>query len=791
MLNLSEYNRHPRALSDYLPWAALIAPGIILNKDGSFLRCAQYRGPDLDSATPSELIATIARINNVLRRMGAGWTLYFDAIRTPVTHYPGSRFPDEASKRVDQERQLRFLEDSTWFESRYILSFVYLPPADPVQQAADYMFETSSNKRKGYKDHLSTFTTETDRALDLLTSFLPLVQGLNDRDLLTYLHSLISNKTHPVKVPDTPCCLDAIMSDTPLSGGLSPKLGNQHMRTLTVLGFPNNTMPGILDDLNDLALPYRWTTRWIPMDKAQAEKTLKRIRRQWFVKRKSAFVVLQEVLLNRDSPLIDSDAGNKAGDADEALQELGSDDVVYGFITTTLTVKHEDPAQADYLIQQVERCINSRGFVTIRESLNAVEAWLGSLPAHVYANVRRPIVHSVNLAHMMPVSEIWAGSSQNKHLQGPPLLLARTKGATPFRLNLHVGDVGHSLIVGPTGAGKSVLLSLLALQFRRYKDAQIVLFDKGRSARAAVLGMNGKSFDLSLDGQFSLQPLIHCHDQAHKAFAYQWLCDILSLEGLSLDTTGKQLLWSALETLASAPQKERTLTGLSLLVQSDAIRKALHPFTLEGAYGRLLDADQDSLSLASVLHFEMEELLHTPQAVFPVLSYLFYRLQSCFDGRPTLLILDEAWVFLDNPLFSSRIREWLKTLRKKNVAVVFATQSLSDIGQSQIASTLIESCPTRIFLPNDRAQEPQIRSIYEQFGLNDRQISLISQALPKCDYYLQSSVGNRLFELDLGPIALALCGSSRPEDHHLMDQILTRDPDQFLNQFLSAKGLSQ
>lgn len=128
-----------------------------------------------------------------------------------------------------------------------------------------------------------------------------------------------------------------------------------------------------------------------------------------------------------------------------------------------------------------------------------------------------------------------------------------------------------------------------------------------------------------------------------------------------------------------------------------------------------------------------------------------------------MLILEEAWVFLDHPVFAARIREWLKVLRKKNVSVVFATQSLSDIADSAIAPDLIESCPSRLFLPNPRATETQQLEAYRRFGLNDTQVSLIAQATPKRDYYFQSPSGNRLFDLTLGPVALAFCGASSPE----------------------------
>ena len=797
MLNLTEYRNKPKLLADYVPWAALVAPGVVLNKDGSLQRTARYRGPDLDSATGAELVAMTARLNNILRRFGSGWALFFEAERHPAMTYPDSRFPDMASWLVDEERKAQFLQgvktghaSQPPFESQYRLTCMYLPPSDRSQTAENLLFEQSDKakeKTSQPRDQVERFISQTDRAFDLLSTLLPDVRPLNDQETLSYLHSTISPKRHSVSVPEIPIYLDAVLPDVPLTGGVAPRLGEAHLRSLSVLGFPGTTTPGILDELNNLGLSYRWMTRWIALDKHQAEKALSRMRRQWFAKRKSVTAILREVMYNQPSSLLDSDADNKAVDADVALQELGSDNVAFGYVTTTVTVFDPDSALADEKLRAIERVINGRGFVTTQERLNAVEAWLGSLPGNAYANIRQPIIHTLNLAHMMPVSAVWAGPKQVEHLKAPPLLMAKTRGSTPFRLSLHVGDVGHSLVLGPTGAGKSVLLSLLALQFRRYENAQVFVFDKGRSARAAILSMGGKSFDLALDQGEPFQPLRSIDQPGDNAFALDWVLGLLANEGVSVTPDVKQAVWSALQSLANVPEAERTLTGLSLLLQSNDLRQALEPFTLDGAYGRLLDGDKDTFSLSDVVHFEMEELFAHEKLVLPVLTYLFHKLEARFDGRPTLLILDEAWVFLDHPLFTAKIRDWLKTLRKKNVAVVFATQSLADIAQSAIAPALIESCPTRLFLPNERALEPQIHEVYERFGLNDRQVELIATALPKRDYYLQSTRGNRLFELGLGPLALALCGSSRPEDHKLMDQLHDKHGEAFVKSFLSAK----
>jgi len=793
MLNLSEYRPKPHKLADYLPWAALVAPSIVLNKDASFQRTFIFRGPDLESASEAELVSLCARANNALKRCGSGWALFFEAERAEALHYPASRFPDAASWLVDEERRTAFEEgrQGRHFESKYYLTLLYLPPPDAQNRTEKALLDTGrKQENRDWQRELARFRDETDRLLDLLSGFLPEIRALDDDETLTYLHGTISSKKHPVAMPEIPMYLDGILADTTLTGGFEPMLGDAHLRTLTVLGFPNATYPGILDALNHLDFGCRWTTRFIPLDKIEATKVLTRLRRQWFAKRKSIAALLREVITNESTTLVDSDADNKAQDADAALQALGGDHVGFGYFTATVTVWDTDREQAEDKARTLERIINNLGFTCIRESVNAVEAWLGSLPGHVYANIRQPLLHTLNLAHLMPLSALWAGPMNNPHLNGPPLLYAETEGSTPFRFSTHVGDVGHMFVVGPTGAGKSVLLSLIALQFRRYTGAQVYIFDKGLSARVATLAMDGEHYALGSDGGLSFQPLRDIDDPATRSWAAEWVGALLVHENVSLTPAVKEAVWSALNNLSGVPPEERTLTGLSILIQANDLKAALRPYTLDGPFGRLLDAAEDRLSLSDVQCFETEVLMHEPSVVHPVLTYLFHRLEKRFDGRPTLLILDEAWVYLDNPLFAARIREWLKVLRKRNVSVLFATQSLADISSSSIAPTLIESCPQRIFLPNDRVVEPQSRTAYECFGLNERQIELIAYATPKRYYYLQSRRGNRLFELNLGRIALALCGSSDPATQTLVDNILVKHgPEDFAASFLKAHGL--
>jgi len=790
VLNLSEYAAKPRLLADYLPWACLVAPGVVINKDGAFQTSFRYRGPDLESSTEAELVSVTARVNNVLRRFGSGWALFFEAVRRDADPYSPGIFTNAAAWLIDQERLAANEAAQSRFESEYYLTLTWLPPQDTTGRAEQALIERPSKAEDAaWRERLDQFEVRTAQAFDLLSGCLSEITPLSDDETLTYLHACISTSRHKVVTPSLPVFLDAILPDAPLSGGLEPMIGDKHLRVLTVLGFPGTTLPGLLDELNRQGFAYRWTTRFIALGKAEAEKLLSRKRRHWFAKRKSIGAVLRETLFNEESALLDNDASNKAADADAALQELGSDLVSYGYITTSLVMMSDGVKTVDDQVRAAERVLHGRGLTTIRESLNAVEAWLGSLPGHVYANVRQPIISSLNLAHLAPLSAVWAGEPGSEHLRGAAMLEARTDGTTPFRVNLHVGDVGHTLIVGPTGSGKSVLLSLIALQFCRYEAAQIFVFERGRSSRATMLSMGASYFGPGHYDHAALQPLRDIDEDAGATFASDWLEGICTAEGVAMTPDLKSALWAGIRSLASAPPKKRTLTGLCMLLQSDTLRAALRPFTLEGPYGRLLDGDHEDLLLTDTACFELEDLMQIPDAVAPVLSYLFHRLEETLDGRPTLILLDEAWVFLDHPLFSARLRAWLKTLRKKNAAVVFATQSLADVEASSISATLIESCPTRIFLPNDRALEPQQASTYRRFGLNERQIEIISSARPKRDYYFTSPLGCRLFDLDLGPLALSLCAAASPEDQRLIDQCATAaNTGTFAGDFLKARG---
>lgn len=796
MFNVAEYKRKTNRMTDLLPWAALVASGIVLNKDGSFQRTMHFRGPDLESSTAPQLVTATAQLNNALKRLGSGWALFIEARRQQAQGYPEvGAFPDPISWMLDAERRDDFEQGKDYFESYYYLTFQYLPERESVSKLSNLFMQNAHNdQRADYHKALTLFQSSTDRVFDILSDFMYQTAWLNDDETLTYLHACISDQLHTVKTPDIPMYLDGVLADTHLVGGLAPQLGRYHLQTISVLGFPSSAVPAILDQLNHLPIEYRWMTRFLPLDKLDAEKALKGYRRQWFSKRKGMMSLLMETFSKSESQLVDSVAMRKSQDADAALQELGDDYVSFGYYTATITVWDEDLNVVKDKAREVERVINGLGFTTILETVNAVDAWLSSLPGNPRANVRMPLLSSLNLAQLIPFSAIWAGPEKDPHMNGPVMIYAKTTGDTPFRFSNHIGDVGHEMIIGPTGAGKSVLLNVMGVQFLRYPDAQVFIFDKGGSYYLSTRAVGGEYYDVGNQtaGGLVFQPLANVDQEDERTWAADWVCGVLQNENITINPAVKEDIWRALTNLASMPVQQRTLTGLKALVQDTAVRSALDAYTLGGPYGHVLDASQEHFSDKNWQCFEMERLMQMPAIISPVLSYIFHVLERRFDGKPTLLLLDEAWLYLDNPMFENKIREWLKTLRKLNVSVIFATQSVDDTINAKIAPTLIESCPSRIFLPNDRALEPNVEQAYLKLGLNDRQINILATAMPKRQYYFESSDGNALFDLALGPLALAVCAVSQAGLIKKLKQLWDecgQDTDQFMQTYLHQQGL--
>jgi type IV secretion system protein VirB4 len=782
VLALKHFRDKAAGVADLLNWAALFEDGIVQCKDGSLLAAWYFQGPDIQSSTHYERDWLTARINAALSRLGGGWATWTEAVRTPAAAYPPadlSHFPDPVSRLVDEERRRQFMREGVHFESRYVLVVQYTPPLRRKSKAADLIYDDDPVERQspanrilqGFRKAIDDFEDAIGDAvrLDRMRSYV--VTDRHGREhlrdeLVNYLHFALTGEPIELNIPPAGAYLDAVLGGRELWAGDTPKLGERFIACVAIEGFPMESWPQILDCLDHLAIAYRWSSRMIYLDQHEMLGELRKFRRKW--KQQVRGFVSQ--VFRTPGGTVNEDALLMTQEADTAIAKTSSGLVGAGYFTPVVVLMGADRAELVENARLVLREILREGFAARVETINTMEAWLGSLPGHTIPNIRRPLVHTDNLADLLPTASVWAGRDTCPcpyYPKGsPPLAHAATVGGTPFRLNLHQGDVGHTLLFGPTGSGKTTLLCTVAMQALRYRGMRIWSFDYKRGMLATSKACGGAHFDIAGDhGGPAFCPLSVLDSDSDMAWAEDWIATCFELQtGKAPSPVERDSIHKAM-TLLRAEDSERTLTHFVAQVQDETIRAALRYYTLEGTLGRLLDAENDSVRYGRFMVFEMEDLLAlSEKAAVPVLLYLFRRFEKSLDGTPSLLILDEAWMMLGTTTFREKLHAWLRLLRSKNCAVIMATQNLSDAARSQMMDVLVEACPTKIFLPNEEAGTEASAGFYRAFGLNETQIEIIRTATKKKHYYLVSPEGRRLFDLGLGPVALAFAGATSPED---------------------------
>jgi type IV secretion system protein TrbE len=618
-------------------------------------------------------------------------------------------------------------------------------------------------------------------------------------ELVNYLHFVSTGLPHPINIPAVPMYADEYICGEELWVGDMPKIGGNFICCVSLEGFPFHSYPNILEILEHLPIAYRWSNRMTMLDQHESVGELKKKRRKWRQKQRGFLAQIFKV----NGGMVNEDAIAMGKETEAAINESNAGLVAFGYYTSVVVLMGPDKKElyenARFLVREVQR----EGFACRIETINTLEAWLGTLPGHTYPNVRRSLIHTLNLADILPLSTVWPGQetcpSPFYPDNSPALLYGATSGSTPFRLNLHVGDVGHTLVFGPTGAGKSTLLATIIAQFRRYPNASIFAFDKGNSLWAIANAAGGRHYDIASDATPNFAPLSVLESDSDMMWAEEWIANCYELQtGQRPTPTQRQEIHRAMILQRDASTSEfRSLSEFTTTVQDKELRDALNYYTVSGSLGHLLDSHRDGLQHDSFTVLELEELMALgDKAAIPVLLYLFRRFEKSLHGQPSLLVLDEAWIMLGHSVFREKIREWLKVLRKANCAVVLATQSLSDAVKSGIFDVLIESCPTKILLPNEEANKggtehhPGPKDLYTVMGLNEAQIHILETAMKKRHYYYLSPEGRRLFDLGLGPIALSFVAVSDKTTLAHLKQLKAIKGDQWPYEWLKERRVN-
>ena len=805
---LKQHRSRAAGLADLLNYAAVVDDGIIVGKNGSFLAAWLYQGEDNASSTDAQRNMLSRHINQALASLGSGWMVHVDAVRQASPTYPNanlSHFPDRISEAIDDERRKMFESMDTMYEGYFVLAITWFPPLLAQRQFVELMFDDDAvdpGKKALTHGLVDTFKRECTTLESRLSSALRLErlrghQVMTEEgnpvvhdSLLSWLQLCVTGRSHPMQLPSNPIYLDAVIGGQEMFGGVVPRIGRNFIQVVALEGFPLDSTPGMLTALGELPCAYRWSSRFIFMDTHEAVAHLNTYRKKWRQKIRGFF---DQVFHSSTGP-VDQDAMAMVSDAEAAIADVNSGVVAQGYYTSVVVLMDEDRHQLGLAAQQVEKTINRLGFAARVETINTMDAYLGSLPGHGVENVRRPIINTMNLADLLPVSTIWTGEDKAPCPMYPPnapaLMHGVTQGATPLRLNLHVHDLGHAFLFGPTGAGKSTHLGMIAAQLRRYAGMSIFVFDKGMSMYPLTKAVGGNHFVIGDDNdRLAFCPLQFLSTPGDRIWAMEWIDNLLALNNLVTSATQRNEIASAICSMEASGA--RTLSEFSVTIQDEAIREALRQYTVDGQLGQLLDAEEDGLSLTDFTCFEIDSLMNLGEKyALPTLMYLFRRIECSLHGQPGAIILDEAWLMLGHPVFRGKIREWLKTMRKANCLVLMATQSLSDAVNSGILDVIVESTATRIYLPNAHARDEDAAALYHRMGLNDRQIEIIATGVPKRQYYVVSSKGRRLYELMLGPVAMSFVGATDKEsiaEIHTLEQKWGRG---WVDVWLSQRGIT-
>lgn len=771
-----------------LPWAYIseYQEGIVVQKSGLLQKSFIFRGPDLESAAAVYFNDICIRLNEIFKWLGSGWAFQIEAKRFESKSYPGTDFDNYAAFLVDKEREKKFQTAGVHYESDYYLTIIYEPPTDTQRKVFNLFIH--KNKVSDNTSECEAVETLLQVANDIyaLLSKSMSIAPLDNNQTYQFLHDSISfQQLDLIYNPgNEPFYLDATLPDEQLINCSPIKLGDYYIPILTIKGFPRSTYPAILDKLNAAECEYRWVSRFICYDKELAKKEIQNASDIWFGARGSWKDAIVKTVSGEDTGRINKAAVVQGDDADDAGIGIETDEYSLGNFTACLMVWDKDKKNALKKLTYMKSIIQERNFTCHEEKSNRFEAFKSMMPGNVYANIRRTNITSLNFAHIVPSSAIWAGDFYNSHTASlvgvsSPLCVCSTGYRTPFYLNLNIGDVGNFFLVGPVGAGKSTALQMIEIQFLKYPGARVYILDKGRSARQLTMAVGGKYFEPGTSS-VTFQPLEHLETYEDKLWACEFIEGLLVIQNITITTEITQDIKTAIDLLSDTDVCQHTITTLKDLVQNQTVKDGLTLYTLKGKYGAIFDSDSTSISSGRWLMLEMENLMRLGDAcITPALSFIFHFLDRSFDGTLSLLILDEAFLFFRNKYFAEKFHEWLKTLRKKNVWVGFATQEVADIVNSPLCSTITQQCLTKIYLADKEATTPALSEYYEKLGLTNAEIEQLSYATMKQDYYYKSPHGTRMFQFDLDSngVTLALIGG---QDHEKLDELEHKHEEIFM-----------
>ena len=781
-------------LADWLPWIEPAAPDIMLTSSGGLLRCASIQPPDLETASFSQIDRHYRALTALQSRMGTGWTVMWDLWR----HYDPGYLPESdfggnlAAQAVDRGRRRQFEEQGAVLTDRIYVSLHWNP------QASDAMIRLMHDHHVNSEaEILRDFRDQTNEVFQGLALQCPSVRIMVDEGLGTYLQEAVTYQHIETALPDTLVSHHYGRLADWGHDGRSMKIDDLYVATAEVHVFGAFQLQA-LDFMHETPHPLRWTTTMHCMDPEDQKHMLTRLRKSWTPKERGIGGWLL-VGITKDKSRVEPKP-----EIQRVMAEI--EDMRYGLMTTSdglgqiaTTIRTWDTEQkvADDRLYNLIGKLNAAGLRSRKATLNQVPVALAEVPGQVAKDLRhkRKIYQPVSkIVAVSPVTSLTIGYREDEHLKGPALLVAQSRRRGPLFVSLHApgSDRGHFVVIGPSGGGKSTLLSLIVQSHQRYLHSTATIFDVHRSSMVSILCSDGTHLEFG-EGGAGVQPLRFIDSDRGAAWATSWLQAALELRQIKTNAEVDAALREAISALRQEKDPdEYTLSNLCAhLGAHPDVRRALEHYTVRGPLRGLLDRAVPGYGSARILGFELEnviELAELPLILAACFNQLWH--ERIPGSHPKLILVDEAFVPLRHPLFRQQIETLARTGRKKNVQLGLFTQDTADVKGAETLVTL-HQIPTRIFTADERAEHEANANLLAGIGLTAEHIQTIASLQPKREYLIQTMGWTRVADLTLRDEPLKICAASSEADirraRAIRDEIgLSPPPGAFLERWLAA-----
>jgi type IV secretory pathway VirB4 component len=775
--------------ADLIPYDRIIGNGMVGLRGGSTMLGFEGRGLSAEALTPAELAAASKRFAEATGQFGTGDYLHVIVHRLEAVDYPQRRLGSWAGQMIDDERRRQFAE-AKYYRTLLRIYLSHQREAASTSYAKALLF-ASTARRAGESQQLQRerFVHRAQNWLDMVG--LPL-RPLDDAPLVRDLILCATGRDYPALMPTGRIPLRHVIAQQDLIGGNEPFIGDLCVRPLSITAYPAETVAQMLGVLLRQRGQLMLSARFICLDPIDAQEQLQLERAHWVRESQGGIADMLAKILNIPRrQTYNEDIERQIADVDDAIAAAASG-MPFGWATITANFIDTDPERAYSRQRQALKDLNAIGIGGRIEDANAAPTILGALPGNGIDNVRRPLMAMGNFAELMLPVEYWSGTptiDSSFYAKDTPVpLICSGSGHVPFAVPPYHEGVGHQLILGMTGSGKSVLLGTLVAATTALPDVRIVWLDRQHSSLVLTHALRGTYIELATDASSALCPLQFLDLLNGEAFLFDWFTRLFARWQIQLDERQAADLTEALALAKSTGL--RTMTLFLHLIQEPRMRGVLMNYGAGGKWAHVFDGapvEPDN----TLMTYELRELdALGDRAAAPALELIIYGVETRLGAHPVFLFGDEGWKLLDDPISREWLYQSLRTWRKRNGAIVLATQSLIELASSGYRELLLESCPGKIWLPNPQLKGELVREAYRKLGLSDNELELLSNALPQRQYLYTSPAGRRLFDLDLGPVARALCASTGAPDVAAARDVLRRvGQEGFLDEWLRLRGL--